>query len=347
MKVVVTGHHGYIGSALVPVLIGGGHDVSGLDAYYYEGCDLRPGVDGARSVPLDVRDVSAEKFDGADAVVHLAALSNDPLGALSPELTHEINCGGTLHVARCAREAGVERFIFSSSCSMYGAAAEGAVDESAPLQPLTAYAESKVRAEEGLRELAGDGFSPVLMRNATAYGVSPRLRLDLVVNNLAAWAFTTGKVRILSDGTPWRPLVHVQDIARAALRFLEAPAELVSGEAFNVGGDSENYQVRELAEIVERAVDGCEIEYAGAGEPDARSYRVDFGKLTTAFPDFELAWSVERGVAELVDAYREIGLDEQTFLGDRFIRLSRLERLRQEGVLDPSLRRTAGAHAVH
>jgi nucleoside-diphosphate-sugar epimerase len=187
----------------------------------------------------------------------------------------------------------------------------------------------------------------VLMRNATAYGVSPRLRLDLVVNNLAAWAFTTGKVRILSDGTPWRPLVHVQDIARAALRFVEAPAELVSGEAFNVGGDSENYQVRELAEIVERAVGGCEIEYAGAGEPDARSYRVDFGKLTTAFPDFELAWSVERGVAELVDAYREIGLDEQTFLGDRFIRLSRLERLRQEGVLDPSLRRAAGTHAVH
>ena len=347
MKVLVTGHHGYIGSALVPVLVDAGHDVVGLDAFFYEGCDLRRGDPGSPSMPLDVRDVSAEDFEGADAVVHLAALSNDPLGALSPELTHEINCAGTLHVARCAREAGVERFIFSSSCSMYGAAAEGAVDESAPLQPLTAYAESKVRAEEGLRELAGDEFSPVLMRNATAYGVSPRLRLDLVVNNLAAWAFTTGKVRILSDGTPWRPLVHVQDIARATVRFLEAPAEVVRGEAFNVGADRENYQVRDLAEIVERAVGGCEIEYAGAGEPDARSYRVDFGKLAAAFPDFELEWTVERGVAELVAAYREVGLDEQTFLGDRYVRLGRLERLLQEGVLDSSLRRRAGTHAVH
>jgi nucleoside-diphosphate-sugar epimerase len=350
MRVVVTGHHGYIGSALVPVLTEAGHEVSGIDAFYYEGCDLRPGGAEPNPVPLDVRDVSARDFAGAEAVVHLAALSNDPLGALSPELTHEINCEGTLHVARCAREAGVERFVFSSSCSMYGAAAGRAVDEKAPLQPLTAYAKSKARAEEGLRELAGDGFSPVLMRNATAYGVSPRLRLDLVVNNLAAWAFTTGKVRILSDGTPWRPLVHIRDIARATLRFLEAPAELVRGEAFNVGGDRENYQVREVAELVERAVDGCEIEYAGAGEPDARSYRVDFGKLAAAFPDFELEWTVERGLAELVEAYRDVELDEQTFLGDRYVRLGRLERLLQEGVLDPSLRRPAteaGTHALH
>ena len=347
MRIVVTGHHGYIGSALVPVLLAGGHEVSGLDSFYYEGCDLRP-VDGeAPGMPIDVRDLTAEHFAGAGAVIHLAALSNDPLGALRPELTHEINSEGTLHAARCAREAGVERFVFSSSCSMYGAAVEGAVDENAPLQPLTAYAESKVRAEEGLRELADDGFTPVLMRNATAYGVSPRLRLDLVVNNLAAWAFTTGTVRILSDGTPWRPLVHVEDIARAALVLIEAPAELVRGEAFNVGADSENYQVRDLAEIVERAVDGCEIEYAGTGEPDARSYRVDFGKLAAAFPEFEVAWTVERGVAELVAAYREIGLDEETFLGDRFVRLSRLERLVQDGVLDESLRRRAGAHAVH
>jgi nucleoside-diphosphate-sugar epimerase len=346
MKVVVTGHHGYLGSALVPVLTEAGHDVSGIDAFFYEGCDLRPDRKPAHAVPRDIRDVSAADFDGADAVVHLAALSNDPLGALSPELTHEINAAGTLHAARCAREAGVERFIFSSSCSMYGAAAADAVDESAPLQPLTAYAESKVRAEEGLRELADDGFTPVLMRNATAYGVSARLRLDLVVNNLAAWAFTTGKVRILSDGTPWRPLVHVQDIARAALRFLEAPAGLVRGEAFNVGADSENYQVRDLAEIVERAVEGCEIEYAGTGEPDARSYRVDFGKLAAAFPDFRVEWTVERGVAELVEAYRATGLDEQTFLGDRYVRLGRLQRLLQDGALDASLRRPAGTHAV-
>jgi nucleoside-diphosphate-sugar epimerase len=350
MKIVVTGHHGYIGSALVPVLVESGHDVVGIDTFYYEGCDLRPDRVEVRSIALDVRDVSPRHFEGVDAVVHLAALSNDPLGALTPELTQEINCEGTLRTARCAREAGVERFIFSSSCSMYGAASDGAVDEDAPQKPLTAYAESKVRAEEGLRELTADGFSPVLMRNATAYGVSARLRLDLVVNNLAAWAFTTGKVRILSDGTPWRPLVHVEDIARATLRFLEAPSDLVAGEAFNVGADRENYQVRALAELVERAVAGCEIEYAGAGEPDERSYRVDFGKLSRAFPDFELEWSVERGIAELVAAFRAIELDLDTFLGDRYIRLGRLQRLLEEGAVDDRLRRRptgAGTHAIH
>ena len=350
MKVVVTGHHGYIGSALVPVLLEAGHDVTGIDSFFYEGCDLRRDEAPIESVTVDVRDVSSEHFAGADAVVHLAALSNDPLGALSPELTHEINCDATLRAAGCAREAGVGRFIFSSSCSMYGAASGGAVDEEAPLQPLTAYAESKVRAEEGLRQRAADGFSPILMRNATAYGVSPRLRLDLVVNNLTAWAFTTGKVRILSDGTPWRPLIHVVDIARATLRFLEAPAELVHGQAFNVGADRENYQVRDVAELVERAVPGCEIEYAGAGEPDTRSYRVDFGKLARTFPDFALQWTVERGVVELVAAYEEAKLDLDTFVGDRYVRLGRLERLLQEGALDDRLRRPAtgaGAHAVH
>jgi nucleoside-diphosphate-sugar epimerase len=351
MKVVVTGHHGYIGSALLPVLVEAGHEVVGLDTFFYEGCDLRHHDElHVRSLTLDVRDVMPRDLEGTDAVVHLAALSNDPLGALSPELTHEINCEGTLRVARAAREAGVSRFLFSSSCSMYGAAAEGAVDEEAPLQPLTAYAESKVRAEEGLRELAGDGFSPILMRNATAYGVSPRLRLDLVVNNLAAWAFTTGKVRILSDGTPWRPLVHVEDIAHVTLLFLQAPTELVRGEAFNVGADEENYQVRELAAMVEAAVAGCEIEYAGSGEPDARSYRVDFGKLGRMFQEFRLRWSAERGVAELVAAYAEARLDLDTFLGDRYVRLKRLERLLADGELDGELRRRgqgSGAHAVH
>ena len=345
MKIVVTGHHGFIGSALVPVLVEAGHDVVGIDTFYYEGCDLVPDEAEVTSVACDVRDLTAEHFRGADAVVHLAALSNDPLGALSPALTHEINCEGTLHTARCAREAGVGRFVFSSSCSMYGAASDDAVAEDAPLKPLTAYAESKVRAEEGLRELATEGFSPILMRNATAYGVSPRLRLDLVVNNLTAWAFTTGKVRILSDGTPWRPLVHIGDIARATLRFLDAPVDVVHAQAFNVGADRENYQVRDLASLVEAAVEGCEIEYAGEGEPDARSYRVDFGKLARTFPDLELEWTAERGVAELVEAFRSADLDLDTFLGDRYIRLKRLERLLAEGVLDGQLRR--GAHAVH
>src|SRR5918996_4573479 len=245
MKVLVTGAHGYIGSVTVPLLRAAGHQVTGLDALYYRDCDLFS-ADATLLVDADVRDLVADQLAGFDAVVHLAALSNDPLGDLDRELTLEINYRATVSLARAAKEAGVERFVFSSSCSMYGASGEDdLVGEDAPLRPLTAYAESKVRAEEALAQLAGDGFTPVFMRNATAYGVSPRLRIDLVLNNLVGWAHTTGAVRILSDGTPWRPLVHVEDIAGAALAALEAPAEVVRGEAFNVGAANENYQVRE------------------------------------------------------------------------------------------------------
>ena len=341
MKVLVTGHHGYIGSVLVPTLAAAGHEVVGLDAYLYRGCDLFPGPEPRADLTVDVRDVEPSQLEDFDAVVHLAALSNDPLGALDRELTLDVNFRGTVRLARAAREAGVRRFLFASSCAMYGAAVDELVDESAPLRPLTAYAESKVRAEEALIDLADDDFSPVILRNATAYGVSPRLRLDLVLNNLVGWASTTGRVRILSDGTPWRPVVHVEDIARALLPTLSAPHDLVSGEAFNVGADAENYQVRDLAEIVAETVPRSVIEYAGSGDPDPRSYRVDFRKLRRAFPELRLEWTARAGAAELHDAYRDAGLGADAFDGDRYIRLKRLQLLLARGELRPDLRRAA------
>jgi nucleoside-diphosphate-sugar epimerase len=338
LKVLVTGSHGYIGSVTVPALRAAGHEVTGLDALYYRGCDLFTDGETAPLLELDVRDVEPRHLESFDGIVHLAALSNDPLGDLDRELTLEINYRATVSLARAAKEAGVERFVFSSSCSMYGASGEDElVGEDAPLRPLTAYAESKVRAEEALADLAADGFSPVFMRNATAYGVSPRLRIDLVLNNLVGWAHTTGAVRILSDGTPWRPLVHVEDIAGAAVAALEAPPELVRGEAFNVGAASENHQVRDLAEIVRETVGGT-VEYAGRGDPDPRSYRVDFGKLERAFAGFSARWTARAGAAELLDAYRAAGLDREGFEGPRYTRLKRLRELLDSGALDGRLR---------
>jgi nucleoside-diphosphate-sugar epimerase len=339
VKILLTGHHGYIGSVTGPLLRATGHEVTGLDTFFYEGCDLRDDPDGVPALRLDLRDADPSALAGHDAVVHLAALSNDPLGDLSPELTKAINFEATVRLARAAKEAGVTRFIFSSSCSMYGASEEGrAVDESAPLKPLTAYAESKVLSEEALAELADEDFSPVSMRFATAYGVSPRLRVDLVLNNLVGWAFTTGKVKIMSDGTPWRPLIHIEDMSRAILAVLSGERDAVGGQAFNVGRSEENYQVRELAEIVEETVGDCEIEYAGSGDPDPRSYRVDFTRFEDAFPDAGLRWTARDGARELLDAYREIGLTLDEFEGDRFIRLKHLRLLLDRGELDPELR---------
>lgn len=342
MKVLVTGHHGYIGSVAAPLLAGAGHDVIGVDTYFYEGCGLTSDDGSVRALRDDIRDIRPAQLEGFDGIVHFAGLSNDPLGDLDPALTHEINFRATVRLAKHAREAGVERFVFASSCSMYGASStEEDVDEHAPLRPLTAYAESKVRAEEGLAALAEDGFSPVFMRSATAYGVSSRLRLDLVLNNLVAWAFTTGKVRILSDGTPWRPLVHVVDIARAALALLEAPAATVRGEAFNVGAEDENYQVRDLAEIVRATVPDCEIEYAGTGDPDPRSYRVDFSKFARTFPDVRLTWTAHAGARELLAAYVAAELTLEQFESARYVRLRQLRELLQAGALDSELRRRA------
>ena len=339
MKILLTGHHGYIGSVCGPLLAEAGHEVVGLDTGLYRGCDLASApMPSTASLLLDVRDVRPEQLDGFDAIVHLAALSNDPIGDFSPELTREINFESTVSLARAARDAGVRRFVFSSSCSMYGASSDEAVDESAPLKPLTAYAESKVLAEEALAALAGPDFAPISMRNATAYGVSPRLRVDLVLNNLVGWAHTTGKVKIMSDGTPWRPLTHVEDIARASLAAVEASEDVIRGEAFNVGRNDENYQVRQLGDIVQDVVPGSEVEYAGSGDPDPRSYRADFGKLARAFPELELTWTARTGAEELASAYQAAGLTLDQFESDRFTRLKRLRALLEGGELDPTLR---------
>jgi nucleoside-diphosphate-sugar epimerase len=345
VRVLVSGHHGYIGSILAPVLRDAGHDVVGLDAFLYRGCDFGESEEFRPALLADVRDVTPSDLDGFDAIVHLAALSNDPLGDLNSQWTYAINRDGTVALALAAKEAGVRRFVFASSCSMYGAA-EGDVllDESAPLRPLTPYAESKVAAEDALRELADASFAPVSMRNATVYGASPRLRLDIVLNNLVAWAHTTGAIRLQSDGTPWRPLVHVRDVARATLALLEAPEEAVAGQAFNIGSAEQNYRIRELAEIVHERLPDCEVTYAEGASPDPRSYRVDFSKFAIAFPDCPFEWTAQRGADELATAYQRVGLTLDAFQGHKYVRLNQLRRLLEADALDDDLR-AAGAVA--
>ena len=343
MRVLVTGSQGYIGSVLAPELQTAGYDVTGLDTCFYEGCDFGADLASIPTVRRDVRDVTQSDFSGFDAVVHLAALSNDPIGDLNEQWTYDINLDATLRVARAAKDAGVRRFVFASSCSMYGASGtDDLLDEDAPLRPLTAYAESKVRAEEGLAGLVDDDFVVVSMRNATVYGVSPRLRLDIVLNNLAGWAQTTGRIRLLSDGMSWRPLIHVRDLSRVAVAILAAPEELVQGQAFNVGSAEQNYLVRDLAGVLAE-VTGCSIELAGDASPDPRSYRVDFSKLAGAFPDFAWEWDSRRGSEELVQAYRSIPLTTELFEGRRYVRLRQLRHLLDEGLLEEGLRWRAGA----
>jgi nucleoside-diphosphate-sugar epimerase len=316
-----------------------GHDVVGLDAFYYDGCDFGPAVDLEPAIHNDLRDVTPSQLEGFDAIVHLGALSNDPLGDLNSDWTYSINGDGTVSLAQAAKAAGVRRFIFASSCSMYGASGgTELLDEQAPLRPITPYAESKVSAEAALQDMVDEGFQPVSMRNATVYGASPRLRLDIVLNNLVAWAHTAGAIRLQSDGTPWRPLVHVRDLARAAIRILAAPDEVVAGEAFNIGSAEQNYRIGELAEVVRARLPHCDVTFAEGASADPRSYRVDFGKFARTFPDFRFEWTAERGADELATAYQAHGLVEDDLSGDRYIRLNRLKKLLGSGQLDDGLR---------
>jgi nucleoside-diphosphate-sugar epimerase len=340
MRVLVTGHNGYIGAVMTPFLRAAGHDVAGLDTYFYESCTLP--IEEHNHVPSlrkDIRDVTPADLEGFDAVAHLAALCNDPLGDMNPELTHEINYHASVRLAEAAKEAGVERFIYASSCSLYGAASASEIlTEDAPFNPLTPYALSKIQTEQAVSELADERFSPVFMRNATAYGLSPRLRADIVLNNLVCWAHTTGRVRIMSDGSPWRPIVHIEDISRAFAAVLTAPRDAIHNQAFNVGVNDENYQVREIAEVVRETVPGCRIEYAGQSGPDPRNYRVDFSKIARTLPDFQPQWDARRGAHELREAFEHVGLTEEDFQGRKFTRLKQLNHLLDKGLLDESLR---------
>ena len=340
MRVLVTGHKGYVGTVMVPMLIEAGHEVVGLDSDLYERCTFGHG-EGILEIPelkKDIREVEASDLTGFEAVIHLAGLSNDPLGDLNPELTYEINHAASVRLARLAKGVGVQRFIFSSSCSNYGAAGEGWVNEGSAFQPVTPYGISKVRVEEDVAKLADGDFSPTFPRSATAYGVSPRLRFDLVLNNLVAWAYTTGRVYLKSDGMAWRPIVHVEDMARAFVAILHGPREEVHNEAFNVGRTEENYRIRELAEIVAETVPGSRIEYAEGAGPDTRCYRVECDKLAQRLPEFQPQWDARRGAEELYAAYQEVGLSVEEFEGPRYKRVAHIKELLGSGRLDEALR---------
>ncbi|MFI5323863.1 MAG: NAD-dependent epimerase/dehydratase family protein [Thermodesulfobacteriota bacterium] len=340
MRVLVTGSNGYIGSVLVPLLVKEGHEVQGFDSDLYAACTYGQDFPDFRFKRKDIRDAELSDIDGYDAVIHLAALSNDPLSDLNPRLTFDINHEASVKLGRLAKEAGVKRFLFSSSCSTYGASGDNILNEEASFNPVTPYGTTKVLVERDVAALADDTFSPTFLRNATAYGVSPRMRFDLVINNLVAWAFASGLVYLKSDGTPWRPLVHVEDIARAFITILQAPRETVQNQAFNIGSNSENYRILDLAKIVEKTVPGCRIEFAKDASPDKRCYRVDFGKFHSTFPDYKHKWDAVSGAEEIYQSYKKHGIRQEDFEGPRYKRIDHIKQLLSTGRLDETLRWT-------